>query len=133
MPWLLQEPCYRPWILRLPEHHRESKHAPLDMFSALRANSGSKVAAVLKEDPDDAWMPLLGHGGEQPICCAVRLRCDSMIIAALLAHGADPNATDQHDRTAIEIFEMHGWQWMKRRDHVAVAKLLLAMGYSHTT
>ena len=62
----------------------------------------SKVSAVLKMDPDDAWLPIVGQG-DPPICYAAHCMCDLGIIKMLLAHGANPNSVDVHMHTPIEI------------------------------
>ena len=59
------------------------------------------LSAILKLDPDDAWMLMVGRG-DPPLCYATEFMCDLGIIQMLLSHGADPNAADMHECVPLE-------------------------------
>jgi len=59
---------------------------------------------ALAEDPDAAWSPILERGFEPPLCFAARetgLTAD--VVRLLVAHGAQPDATDINGWSALPL------------------------------
>jgi len=57
----------------------------------------------LSADSLVAKTPFWDHDVEPPLCAAVRLRCDTCIVKALLDNDADPEAIDSRGRTPLMI------------------------------
>jgi len=87
--------------LSTPRAPREGKLPPL--LKALAANDLGKVRECLSADSIVANTPFWDHDVEPPLCAAVRLRCDTCIVKALLDSDADPEAIDSRSRTPLMI------------------------------
>jgi len=68
---------------------------------ALRTQSVEKVAIILRDDPDQTFIPFAG--GQPPICEAIKYRCELALIDLLIAHGADPSMPDCHGHSALVV------------------------------
>lgn len=79
--------------------------APVPLWKALHINSVDEVRAVLDETPSAADELFWDEAFEPPLCCAVRLRCDSTIIQLLLESKASPHVTDLHGRTPLQLVQ----------------------------
>jgi len=87
--------------LSTPRAPCQSKLPPL--LKSLAANDLRKVRECLSADSLVANTPFWDHDVEPPLCAAVRLRCDTCIVKALLDSDADPEAIDSHGRTPLMI------------------------------
>jgi len=87
--------------LSTPRAPCQSKLPPL--LKSLAANDLRKVRECLSADSLVANTPFWDHDVEPPLCAAVRLRCDTCIVNALLDNGADPEAIDSCGRTPLVI------------------------------
>jgi len=74
-----------------------------NLVKALAKGSIDQVTALLKANRDDAWMPLLDHNADPPICAAVHMRCDVAIINLLLEYGADVAILNARRMTALAV------------------------------
>jgi len=92
--------------LSTPRAPREGKLPPL--LKSLAANNLKKVRECLSADSLVANTPFWDHDVELPLCAAVRLRCDTCIVKALLDNDADPEAIDSRGRTPLMIAT---WLW----------------------
>jgi len=84
-----------------PRAPRQGKLPPL--LKSLAANDLRKVRECLSADSLVANIPFWDHDVEPPLCAAVRLRCDTCIVKALLDSDADPEAIDSRGRTPLMI------------------------------
>jgi len=80
---------------------RQGKPPPLMM--ALAANDIMQVRACLSVNSSVASILFWDHNVDTPLCTAVRLRCDTCIVKALLDSDADPEAIGVHGRTPLMI------------------------------
>jgi len=79
------------------------RHKPPPLLMSLEANDLMKVRACLSADPLVATTPFWDHSVEPSLCAAVRLRCDTSILKALLDSDVDPEAVDSHGHTPLMI------------------------------
>eukprot|EP00927_Polykrikos_kofoidii_P061622 TRINITY_DN5645_c0_g1_i1.p1 TRINITY_DN5645_c0_g1~~TRINITY_DN5645_c0_g1_i1.p1 ORF type:complete len:395 (+),score=52.86 TRINITY_DN5645_c0_g1_i1:69-1253(+) len=87
--------------LPLPSTPRR-KQAPA-LLKALQANSIDMVRDAISDDADVPKLPFFDHNCEPPLCCAVRLCCDHVIVSHLLETRADVNAINVDGVTALDI------------------------------
>jgi len=73
------------------------------LLRALQQDSIEAVREMCGGDHEVARDPLMESGFEPPLCAAVRLRCGSEVLALLLEHGAEVDATDMNGRTPLAI------------------------------
>jgi len=76
------------------------------MLQALQSKSVERVNAVLLENSEASQEPFWDHDVEPPLCCAMRLQCNTAILQLLLDSGASPETKDARGRTPAQI----AWQ-----------------------
>lgn len=81
------------------------------MLQALQSKSVEQVRAVLLENPEAAHEPFWDHDVEPPLCCAMRLQCNTAILQLLLDYGASPETKNARGRTPAEIvWQRQPWE-----------------------
>lgn len=55
------------------------------------------------EDPEAAWMPLMEHRWEPPLCAAIKFKCSHEIIKLLLEHRGDADQCDVMGQPAFTL------------------------------
>lgn len=74
------------------------------LLAALLSNSVGAVQGVLEQDPEAALNPIMeGALLGPPLCVAVTLGCSPSVVAVLLKHRADANASDSEGRPPLSI------------------------------
>jgi len=73
------------------------------LWRALRNRSIAHVQDVLAEDPEAAWMPLMEHRWDPPLCAAIQYHCSHKIVSLLLKHKGDANQCNVEGKSAFTM------------------------------
>jgi len=93
---------------------------PSELWTALRTRSIIHVQEVLAEDPEAAWMPLMEHRWEPPLCAAIQFHCAHEIVRLLLENRSDANQCNVEGQSALIMLCEQAQQFRQASPHTQI-------------
>jgi len=121
--------CCRSAVETPPPKPQQMARPVPRLMLALHGNDLEEVREALRQDADAATLPFWDHALEPPMCFAVRQKCNAKIVSLLLQHGADPEMTNIHGWSAVDILTSMGSKHHSATyADITIVKQLLGVG-----